>query len=77
MLIIDWVKPLEETRILSQFLYIYLTKGLMSLIKALDFILPLEPKLSGHRSKTQKQIGMFFNFFNTIAGIHTVIGDGS
>ena len=33
--------------------------------------------LSGHISKTQRKIGIFFIFLIKIAGIPTVIGDGS
>ena len=43
----------------------------------LDLIFPASVTLSGHKSITQKTIGIFFIYFKTIAGIPTVIGEGS
>ena len=38
---------------------------------------PTAIRVSGHKSKVQKTIGTLFNFPINIAGIPTVIGDGS
>ena len=53
------------------------TRGFRILGIILVFRFPAEATLSGHKSRTQKQIGIFLIFFIKIAGRHTVIGDGS
>ena len=42
-----------------------------------DFIIPRASKVSGQRSRAQKTIGVFESFEINIAGIPTVIGEGS
>jgi hypothetical protein len=59
------LKPFELIRILSDWIYIYIyyyfSEGNPKM--CLFFIPPAEVKLSAHKSKTQKQIGILYSFF--------------
>jgi hypothetical protein len=75
--IIESIKPRDETRIKSHRLYINLTIGNIRFSMKPGILFAPATTLSGQRSRTQKQIGIFFTFLINIAGRQTVIGEGS